>query len=132
MKRKAMLMGMAVMTSMPGWAMATGTGKAASAAHPYSRGMAAEVTLGKVEFDYVTSRPDQAGTVQASPGKTAELLAQIKSMLKKTSYGLAAQPTVDKLGWRMELLESAAWAYDGIDPRLQKAKPVGVAFRFMF
>jgi hypothetical protein len=129
MKRKAMLMGMAVMTGMPGWAMAKGVGKAGGDVRPYSAGMQAQEALERVEFD---SAPNEKGVTGASPDKAAELLAQVKSMLRSANYGRATQPSTSNQGWKLEMLESSALSYDSSDSSLQQVKPVGVAFRFKF
>ena len=132
MKRKAMLRGMAVMTGMPGWAMAKGVGKLGGDAHPYSAGMQAQESIDKVEFDNELPVPNERGVAEASSDKAAELLAQVKSMLRSANYGRATKPVAGNLGWKLEMLESNALAYDNSDSRLQLAKPVGVAFRLKF
>lgn len=133
MKRKAMLMGMAVMASMPGWAMATGTNKSASAAHPYSRGVeTTETTRTKVEFSTLPTALNRTDVAEASPDKASALVVQMKDVLRNASYGPADKPSPDRRGWKLEMLEGNAWAYDGSDPRLRQAKPVGVAFRRNF
>lgn len=132
MKRKAMLMGMAVMTGLPGWAMAKGVGKAGGDAHPYSAGMQIQETLDRVEFDDGLPISNQNGVGEASPDKAAKLLAQVKSMLRSSSFSRSSKPVAGNSGWKLEMLESNALAYDGGDSRLQQAKPVGVAFRLKF
>ena len=128
MKRKAMLMGMAVMTSMPGWAMATSSSKAASGVQPYSRSLEAPVTLSSVTYSSMA----RDGRAAASPGKASELLAQMKSMLSNVNYGVSTQPTADNQGWKVKLLDNNDWVLYNVDPRLPQNKPIGVTFRLEF
>ncbi|NTV95161.1 MAG: hypothetical protein HGA75_07045 [Thiobacillus sp.] len=133
MKRKAMLIGLAVMASMPGWAMAAGANKSASAAHPYSR--SAETTAAthaKPESSALQTAWNRAEVAEASPGKMSALRVQMKDVLRSASYGPADKPAADRRGWKLEMLEGNASAYDGGDPRLRQAKPVGVAVRLNF
>lgn len=132
MKRKAMLMGMAVMTGLPGWAMAKGIGKAGGDARPYATGMQTQETLDRVEFDDGLRVSNQGGAGEASSDKAAKLLAQVKSMLRSSNYSHSTKPVAGDSGWKLEMLESNALAYDGGGSRLQQAKPVGVAFRLKF
>jgi hypothetical protein len=130
MKRKAMLMGMAVMASMPGWAMAKGAGKVAM--HVYSDGVEAKESLPAVEV--VDELPGVSGAdfADASPGKAAELLAQVKSMLARANYGAVAKLADDGTRWTMEIPHNFGEALDYGDARLRPAVPLGVALRLKF
>lgn len=128
MKRKAMLMGMAFMTSLPGWALAKGASKGTDQVHAYAVGVEA-LPLQQLEVENVPLAPD---TAEGKPRKASEVLAQIKSMLRGANYGAVMKPATQ--GWAMELLEGNAGGlgFDAGDPRLQGAKPLGVAFRLRF
>jgi hypothetical protein len=139
MKRKAMLMGMAVMTGLPGWAVAKGADKAVVNPHPYSDAGWLQAMDNAIPGEIDSALPpsaEKAGDENGSAAKAAVLLAQIKSMLRRAHYGMVATPLADNLGWKMELLQSKApvytIAYDSGDPRVRGASPVGVAFRFKF
>lgn len=129
MKRKAMLMGMAFMTGLPGWALAKGTAKAAGEAHAYPVDREALEPLHRIESGKERAEPGSA-VAQTPSRSAAEVLAQIKSMLRGVNYGAVTAPAVER--WSMELLEDGARAYDNGDPRTLNAKPVGVAFRLRF
>jgi len=135
MKRKAMLMGMAVMTGLPGMAVAKG-GKAAGGAQGYPGGVVAAGAHDSAAIDppppLITPASIENGESGVPPGRAAEVLAQIKSMFRGTDYVTTTKPTASVSGWRMELMESPAGVNVGEDPRLQGRKPVGVAFRFRF
>lgn len=131
MKRKAMLMGMAVMTGLPGWALAKGAGKADNEAHAPPPGAEALETLDRIEVDneLSVSTTGRADTAR----KASEVLAQIKAALKGVNYGVVSKQVAQE--WSMELMErnpGAVAVADEGDPRLKNAKPVGVAFRMKF
>ncbi|MCP5277804.1 MAG: hypothetical protein H6935_05500 [Thiobacillus sp.] len=125
MRRKAMLMGMAVIAGMPGWAMAKGSAR--PAAEAASSGSGAQARDDLIEIDRFGPQSDQA---DATADKAAEALARIKSMLRGVNYGAVRKPGDD--GWAMELLERGAVDLRGGDARLEDAKPFGVAFRRKF
>lgn len=129
MRRKAMLMGMMIVTGMPGWAVAKGTGKTVGESHSNPVDMETLETLDEAGADSRLAASGASDTQHAS--RTAsEVLAQIRSVLRGVNYGVAMPPTRE--GWSMELLDSGASAYDKADPRLQNAKPVGLALRLKF
>lgn len=130
MKRKAMLMGMAVMTGLPGWAMAKGSGKAFGEAQPHV-GSTKSHALGQAEGERLAPGMGNAGSAESSGNKASEMLAQIKSMLRGVNYGVV---TTKQQGndWTMELLQSDAGSTAGGDPRLQDARPLGLALRLKF
>lgn len=130
MKRKAILMGMAVMASMPGWAMAKGGVKAAGGAPVYADGMAARETLESV--DVVNGLPGITSTADTSPGKSAELLAQVRSLLGGANYGAAMKAVDEGVGWMIEFPKSFGEAPSYADARFRPSTPVGVAFRLKF
>ncbi len=132
MKRKAMLMGMAVMTALPGSCLAKGNPKAANGARSYAGGMEARTTLDQVESASIPPLSDRDDVSESASSKAGVLLAQIKAMLRQTHYGMVAKPTVGNPGWKLEMLDSNAWNHDGADVRLQQSSPVGVAFRIRF
>ena len=129
MKRKAMLMGMAVMTGLPSWAVAKGTG---GNTHPYSSGREVQVTPDRVESEALLPKSDETGTAAASPEMAAELLAQIKSVLRYANFGTVTRPTADNQGWKLELLARETRAFEYGDPRLSQVKPMGLALRLRF
>lgn len=121
MKRKAMLMGMAVMTGLPGWALAKGS-KAELA--PRLPGQMAVVE-----------------TADAPPGRAANVLAHMKAMLREMDHGVASKPASSPLAWRMELLGAGSGGavdgetvggHGGDDARTRQARPLGVSFRLRF
>ena len=129
MRRKAMLVGMAFMTGLPGWAMAKGTAKAVGEAHSYPVGSEALETLDRIESDQ--GQAVAGWSASSTPSRTAsEVLAQVKAMLRGVNYGAVTPPRAEK--WSMELLEGDARVYDNGDPRTLNAKPLGVAFRLKF
>ena len=136
MKRKAMLVGMAVMAGLPSWAMAKGTAKIGGEVHSYAGGMELPDSVALPAADAPTAYNGLADE-NGSANKAAILLAQIKSMLRRSNYGMAAKPTADNLGWKLEMMQAdasthAGGAYDIGDTRLLDASPVGVTFRFKF
>lgn len=133
MKRKAMLMGMAVMTGLPGWVLAKGSGKMGEDLHHAPSSRAVQETNQRGEAEEYLSPADQGGRSESPPGKAAELLAHMKEMLRGANYGVAPKPAASQLGWSMELLESGRFAaYDSYDSRMQKNRPMGLAFRIKF
>jgi len=137
MKRKAMAMGMAVMAGLPSWAMAKGSAaKVADGVHSYADGMELPDATAQPAADTPSLSNDIADE-NGSANKAAILLAQIKSMLRRSNYGMAAKPAADNLGWKLEMMQANALtyagpAYDLGDARLLDANPVGVTFRFKF
>ena len=125
MRRKAMLMGMAVMTGMPGWAWAKCSVRPGSDVP--SSGSSLQAPEGLIEIDRFEPPSDQAG---ASPGKAAQVLARVKSVLRSENYGAVRKPGDD--GWTMEMLERRGVDPRSGDARLEDAKSFGVAFRRRF
>ncbi len=132
MKRKAMLMGMAVMTGLPGWSIAKSNAKAVGGAHSYAGGLEAQATIDQVETGMLPPLSDETGAVESASSKAGRLLAQIKSLLRQSHYGMVAKPIADNPGWKLEMLEGNAWNRDDGDIRIRQCKPVGVAFRIRF
>lgn len=129
MKRKAMLMGMAVMAGMPGWAMAKNTAKVATGAHAYSDGVDARETFETVVA--VNELPGASGA-DTPAGNAGELLAQVKDMLRSANYGAAAKSAPDGSGWTVEIMPAQGDALGYGDARLRPVAPLGVALRFRF
>ena len=135
MKRKALIVSMALITGMPGWAKAKGEEKSA-APNPSSASLA-------------TGTPD-SGPVMARDGETsrkaAEVLAQIKQMLR--SERREADPVPDRVtvqtpGVGLGLIDQGPGFVDGgmnladrrhagEDPRTQSSRPWGVTLRMKF
>jgi hypothetical protein len=133
MKRKALIMSMAMLTGMPGWALAKGDGAAPKTGE-------SRTSL------------DAEADVFAEPVKTSArsvigvtgIMAKVKSILEPggqevMGWGVGAARPVG--GWRMELFSSDAYERDITarqlhlshdDPRVDAAKPVGLAFRLKF
>lgn len=126
MKRKAMLVGMAVMAGMPGWATAKGAGKTAGGAHAYADGPDARERFGTVE-----AIPGVPGA-DVPRGKASELLAQIKAMLGSVNYGTVVKPAPDGTGWTVELMQKTGEGRNYGDALPGSAAPLGVAFRLRF
>lgn len=132
MKRKAILMGMAVMAGMPGWAMAKGGGKAAGGPPVYADGMEARETLGAVEVVNGLPGIGEASPPGTSPGTSAELLAQVRNLLGSANYGAAMKAVDDGMGWTIEFPKHIGETPGYADARFQPGAPVGVAFRLRF
>ncbi|MFA5081837.1 MAG: hypothetical protein WC474_04730 [Hydrogenophilaceae bacterium] len=130
MKRKAMIVSMAVATGFPGWAMAKGA-KAPGDERPSAAGVQAH-GLVKADQDLqpVPAYPDESSVEVRN--NTKELLARVKSTLMAATVPAAVDLRASQ--WKMEMMESSAMtgADDSDDPRLQQARPVGVAFRLRF
>lgn len=132
MKRKAMLMGMAVIAGMPGWATAKGTGKVAGETHRYVGSVAAQVPLQTIEVINEPPTSIAGSLADSTQGKAAVLLCKIKTILRTSNYGARVTPAADGDGWNMEVLETQQGAYPRADAQPREAAPVGVAFRLAF
>lgn len=132
MKRKVLLVSMAMLTGMPGWALAKGNWK----------------------MDDIGARPMQSYLGDSPFGQepqgdarnslwTMEMLAKVKSMLQQQEgAGAAGMPARHRpRGWSMELM--GAGSLEGgngtplnlsghEDPRIRAAKPIGLAWRLKF
>ncbi|MDD4880431.1 MAG: hypothetical protein PHX10_02540 [Gallionellaceae bacterium] len=133
MKRKALIMSMAVATGFPGWAMAKGA-KAQEGGQASAAGVQAQGLL-RADQDLVpvTMYPDESSVEVRNKAK--ELLAQIKSTLMAANIGAIAEAGTHRTSqWKMEMMESNTMAGvdDNGDPRVQQTRPVGMAFRLKF
>jgi hypothetical protein len=121
MKRRALIMGVAMATTVAGSAFAKGSGGANQDPHPYSGWGGRRLS----------APAGPSGTVD---DKTASLLARLKDMLGGLSYR-ADTPTVyaPPSEWHVELLHNAGVdPGDDVDPRLAGEKFLGLALRFSF
>jgi hypothetical protein len=132
MKRKAMVVGMAVVAAMPGWAAAKGTGKVAGQPQSYYGGTDAPVPLQTVEIISEPPAVIGVGKIEAYQGKAASLLSQVKVILRSGNYGARARPTADSTRWAMEMLEAGQAGYGASEVQLHQIEPVGVAVRYTF
>jgi hypothetical protein len=132
MKRKAMLMGMAVMAGMPGWATAKGTAKAAGETHRYAGAQEAQVPLQTIEVINEPPTSVAGSLADSTQGRAAALLCKIKAVLRTSNYGARVTPTADGDGWNMEVLEGQQVGYRSGDVQPRQVAPVGVAFRLAF
>lgn len=129
MRRKALLMGMAVMTSLPGGVLAKGTGKGDRLSHPYAGALGGyTLDLGQEATAYGLSGP--AGS--ASTGiRAAALLARVKTLLRGQPYAGGEQPMAVK-GWSVELTNPGGQTDAATGLRQDKGLNLGLAFRFTF
>ncbi|HNQ04090.1 MAG TPA: hypothetical protein PKH69_05700 [Thiobacillaceae bacterium] len=130
MKRKAMLMGVAVMTGMPGVGLAK-EGKTVHAGQKHSATALADVESNLVMESAARVDGDALGG-RVSMKRAWERFSGLQSLLGWTNFAVSAKPTASLSGWRVELLQNPAGAWAQEDPRLQRDRPWGLALRLGF
>lgn len=121
MKRKALLMGMAVVTSLPGTLLAKGTGRQTDEVHSYTGG-----------WDGAYSLPVQRQMAEGPATRSAEILASLKSLMTGANQRTAEGHDYDPKGWQLGLLEAQPAMTDEDAPGLRQDMRLGLSFRFSF
>ncbi|HRH81696.1 MAG TPA: hypothetical protein PLW81_11685 [Thiobacillaceae bacterium] len=126
MKRKALLMGMAVMTGLPGTVLAKGKGD--RLAHHYSgwgNGSAPNIEENYGEEAYA---PPGAGNFTA-----AAILSTIKTLLRGSHYTAPGgrQGWAEK-GWTLEFMDPGLGSEAAAELRQDKGINLGLTFRYTF
>lgn len=93
MKREALLMGMAVVTALPGGVHAKGAGKPERESHPCSGIWGSTQTM----------RLEAWGADEVATPKAAALLSYIKQVLAGARYRANALQEFEPKGWKVEL-----------------------------
>jgi len=128
-KRKVLLMGMAVAASFPAGAFAQGGGKVERHSYHYSNGGRS------------TPVSDLADLIQEAPemriddegdGRSSGLLNKLKGMAANLSARVEAVTAIDQ-AWKLELSESEPASLGSAGhPKINTSRPVGVALRLKF
>ncbi len=132
MKRKALLVSMAMLTGMPGWAFAKGAGKVQE---PEARHWQMN------EEDNAFGETPQG--VARIALRATEMLAQVKEMVRQDLLDARvanAAPDIHASGWKIELMGMGAAEEPAQQPaphsqgdaRAEATKAVGLALRFKF
>lgn len=131
MRRKALLMGMAVMTSLPGGVLAKGTGKSERLSHPYSGAWGNGYTL-NIEQDGNDYGATTQGVAGTSGFNTTALLAQVKTMLLGKANASTGARELALKGWSVELTNQGGGTDAATGLREGKGINLGLAFRYTF
>lgn len=121
MKRKALLMGMAVITSMPGAVLAKGMGRQAQEAHAYTGSWGGAYAI-----------PAERDMAEGTPTRSAAILSYLKSVMAGPNYRADDRHDFDPKGWRVELMEPRPAIEADPEPRLRDDMRLGLGFRFTF
>lgn len=127
MRRKALLMGMAVMTSLPGGVLAKGPGKHDRMAHPYAGAWGSEYSI-----DLGEGIPGLAGAADAAGLKVTALISRIGNLLGGPDNSADDEPSGAAKGWSVELASPAASPDLASGLRPARGLNLGLAFRFTF
>ncbi len=127
MKRKALLVSMAVVASLPGGAWAKGAGK-------MDRPIPAYTGYGTGILN--SSSIFEPGLERAEGRESA--LARLKFLLGKVTWAAGGELAGEGRGWKMELLQPQPHSQmdvrlsDGDDPRVKPWDPLGFMLRYTF
>lgn len=128
-KRKVLLMGMAVAASFPAAAFAQGGGKVERQGYHHSNGgRGAPVSdLADLIQEAPEMRIDDEGD-----GGSSSLLNKLKGMAASLSSRVEAVTAIDQ-AWKLELSESEPASLGSAGhPKINTSRPVGVALRLKF
>lgn len=125
MKRKALLMGMAVMTGLPGTLLAKGKGD--RLAHHYSGWGNGSVP--NIEENYGEEAYAPSGTGNFSAGA---ILSTIKTLLRGTHYTPGGRQGWAEKGWTLEFMDPGLAAEAAAELRQDKGVNLGLTFRYTF
>ncbi|MCU0841380.1 MAG: hypothetical protein MUC79_06635 [Thiobacillaceae bacterium] len=121
MRRKALLMGMAVVTSLPGAVLAKGVGRQAHEAHAYAGSWGGAYAI-----------PGERDEVEATPTRSAAVLSYLKSIMAGANYRADDRHDFDPKGWRVELMAPRPAMDADAEPVPRDDKRLGLGFRFTF
>lgn len=127
MKRKALLVSMAVVAGLPGGALAKGVGKLERPGSAYAGYGAGQMYLRAADglsLDPTVAREEDR----------ASALARLKVLLGKVTWAAGGELAGDGRGWKMEMLQPQVDVRlsDGGDPRVKPRDPLGFVLRYTF
>lgn len=129
MRRKALLVSMAMMTSLPGGVLAKGTGKHDRIAHPYTGAWGSEYSL---DLGQETTGAAGADVTGAQGVRVTTLFSRIGNLLIGLDNApVEERPLVTK-GWSMELTNPAGTPVVATGLQPAKGLNLGLAFRYTF
>lgn len=125
MKRRALLMGVAVMTGLPGAALAKGKGE--RWVHPYSGAWESGAMASEEAY-----RPDPADGAVSGNRRAGAILSQIKTLLRGQAYRSGNREGWTEKGWTVELMDPGMGADAEAELRQGKGINLGLTFRYTF
>lgn len=129
MRRKALLMSMAMMTSLPGGVLAKGTGKNDRAAHHYAGAWGSEYSI---DLGQGTTGMGMAADTSTSGIKVITLVSRIGNLLSGPDSAAAEEPVGAGRGWSVELANPSPPPDVATGLRPAKGLNLGLVFRFTF